>query len=141
MRKMGSSGRAGRPAMHATSLLLLAAQLLSFGHLLVVRHVTCAEHGDIVDSGHPHEALHRQPVAAKEAFHLGAVQGTAPAEAAHDHCFVCSNTKERFALLSPDRQAGSRVEVSLPILSSFDLGPFVPIDLIALSPKNSPPTV
>jgi len=142
MRKLGSSGRAGRPAMHAISLLLLAAHFLSLGHMLVVRHVTCAQHGDVVDSGHPREALYSQPVAAENGRHLAAIQGTAPqAEAAHDHCVVCSNTKERFALPSPDRQAGPRVEVALRIPSSFEPGPFAPIDLIALSPKNSPPTV
>jgi len=141
MRETGSSGRAHRPAMHAASLLLLAAQILSLGHLLVARHVTCAEHGDIIDSGQADELLHGQPVA-QHASHIGAIRATAPqAEGAHDHCLAYSNTKERFALLAPERQAGPIARAALPILPSFELGPFVPIDLIALSPKNSPPTV
>lgn len=142
MRKTGSSGGAKRPAMHATSLLLLAAQLLSLGHLLIVAHVTCPEHGDVIHTQRPHQALHRQAAASEGGSNLDATRGTAPqGDVEHDHCAVCSTTNERFALFSPDRQAGLGLEAALPVQSSLELAPFAPIDLIALSPKNSPPTV
>ncbi len=130
--------------MHATGLLLLAAQILSLGHLMVVRHVTCPEHGDIIHAGQPHEASHALPSDddAEDASSRPCIEGTGPrAEGVHDHCFICTSTHERFALLPPARQATSSIEAARPIPLSSESGPFTTVDLIVLSPKNSPPAV
>ena len=44
------SGRS-RANLRATSTLLLSAQLLALGHLLIVRHTICPEHGEAIHSG------------------------------------------------------------------------------------------
>ncbi len=138
MRKTGHSGRVRAPGMRAASFLLLAAQILTLGHLLVVRHVTCPEHGDIIHAGQP--ALHGQHSVDEDASGRRSIEGTVPrAESVHDHCFVCTSTHERFALLPPTRQATSSFEVALPIPPPSESSPFAPVDLIVLSPKNSPP--
>ena len=51
MPSMGESKRSRRAGMGAASYFLLAAQILSLGHLLLVSHATCPEHGDVVHSG------------------------------------------------------------------------------------------
>jgi len=93
------SGRARRASLRATSTLLLAAQLLTLGHLLIVRHTICPEHGEAIHSGSPSETQALRP------SHEGATNapaldgGAAPAEHAHDHCLAQANTRERFALV------------------------------------------
>jgi hypothetical protein len=70
------------------------------------------------------------------------IEGKAPwADSGHDHCLICTITQERFAPFPPagQRLAGIAVAVALP--PSSDAGTFAPVDLIALSPKNSPPAV
>jgi hypothetical protein len=133
------SGPAQRASMRATSTLLLAAQLATLGHLLIVRHTICPEHGETIHSGVPggtlaprltNEGTPADPV-------LGA--GAPPAECAHDHCLARANTRERFALLpaldsKPDRLLLAAV---LPSLSAVDAAPAVAVLLLA--PKNSPP--
>jgi hypothetical protein len=149
MRKTGNSGRVGLLGMHAVSVLLLAAQLASVGHLLLVSHVTCPEHGDIIHAGQGHEASHGQRVAGEDT--LGrplrpsprsprSIEGGAPlAENVHDHCLICTSTHERFALFPPVSQRSASIEVAVSLPSSSHAGPFAPVDLIVLSPKNSPP--
>jgi hypothetical protein len=128
--------------MHVTSFLLLAAQILSLGHLLVVGHVTCPEHGDIIHARKPHQGSHAQGSDGDDAAGRRFVEETVPqAESVHDHCAICTSTHERFALLPPTRQPTSSVEVAHPTPPSSESGPFAPVDLIVLSPKNSPPAV
>jgi hypothetical protein len=143
MRKMGNSGRVGLLGVHAFSVLLLAAQLVSVGHLLLVSHVTCPEHGDLIHAGQGHEASHGQRAAGQDA--LGrpsrpSIEGESPrAENVHDHCLICTSTHERFALIPPASLRLASIEVSILRPASSHAGPFAPVDLIVLSPKNSPP--
>ena len=140
MPRTGNSGRVRRPGMHVTSLFLLAVQLLSLGHLLLVRHVTCPEHGDILHASRPYEALPARLAVDEDASHRQSVAGTAAqAESVHDHCLVCTNTHERFAPLPPASQRVASVEATVPTPPSAETGPFAPVDLILLSPKSSPP--
>jgi hypothetical protein len=126
--------------MHVTSLFLLAAQFLSLGHLLLVRHITCPQHGDIIHASRRHEALPARLAVDEDASYGQSVAGTvARAESVHDHCLVCTSTHERFALLPPAGQPLASVEVTVPTPPSAETGPFAPVDLILLSPKSSPP--
>jgi hypothetical protein len=131
--------------MYAISVLLLAAQILSIGHLLLVSHVTCPEHGDIIHAGQGHEDSPGQRAAWEDT--LGrpsrpSIEGESlRAENVHDHCLICTSTHERFALIPPASQRSASIEVAVSLPSSSHAGPFAPVDLIVLSPKNSPPAV
>jgi len=139
MPSKGDSSRVRGLGMSATSYFLLAAQLLSLGHLLTVHHVTCPEHGGVIHAEQPHEALYGP---GDDASCRRSVERKVPrAESVHDHCLVCTSTHERFALLPPACHPMASVEVALLIPTASESGPFAPVDLIALSPKNSPPTV
>lgn len=136
----GHGSRARRPGVGAASYLLLAAQILSLAHLLVVRHVTCPEHGDVMHSGQPRETLSARPIVRDGLASRPATADEAPqAESGHDHCLVCSITQERFAL-SPTVSTGAESNaLPIPFASRPGTGPFAPVPVIALSPKNSPP--
>jgi hypothetical protein len=128
--------------MSATSYLLLAAHILSLGHLLLVCHVTCPKHGDISHAALPHQSLSARPILDEGSSSGHAVAGAAPhADSGHDHCLICTITHERFALLPPAGMRGESIALAVPPVPSSDAGPFAPVDLIVLSPKNSPPAV
>jgi hypothetical protein len=116
------SGNARRASLRATSTLLLAAQLLTLGHLLIVRHTICPEHGEAIHSSARSET-----------------QALPPAEHAHDHCLAQANARERFALLpAADLTIGPLLLAPLrPSLAAVALTPAVSVLLLA--PKNSPP--
>lgn len=139
MARATDSGRSRRAHMHATSALLLAAQLFTLGHLLIVRHTICHEHGEAVHSGTPSEApaLHLIHESATGEPALGS--GAAAAEHAHEHCLAQANTRERFAWLpTADLLPGALPSAKpLPSLATVALPPAVAVLLLA--PKNSPP--
>jgi hypothetical protein len=145
MPNVGNSGRVRRPGMNVISFLLLTVQLMSMGHQLLVRHVTCPEHGDVIHGGQVHEASHGQSEAGKDALGRPArpsIEGSATrSDSGHDHCLVCTITHERFALFPPVSQRLASVEVVVLLSPSSQAGPFALVDLIAISPKNSPPAV
>jgi hypothetical protein len=126
--------------MHATSTLLLAAQLFTLGHLLIVRHTICREHGEAVHSGSPGETPALRP-GHEGATGDRALGGGAPApEHAHDHCLAQANTRERFALLpAADLLPGPLLLAApLPSLAAVAVAPAVAV--LRLAPKNSPPS-
>jgi hypothetical protein len=127
--------------MGAASYLLLAAQILSLGHLLLVRHATCPEHGDVTHFGQPNEAPPAQPVADEGCSSRGSTLTAAPrAESGHDHCLVCTLTHERFALLPPVGASAESIDLGSPLIPPSHASPVAPVSVIVLSPKNSPPS-
>jgi hypothetical protein len=134
------SGRSRCASLRATSTLLLAAQLLTLGHLLIVRHTICPEHGEAIHSGSPSETQALGP------SHEGSTNapaldgGAAPAEHEHDHCLAQANTRERFALLpAADSMPGPLLLAPpLPSLAAVAATPAVAV--LRLAPKNSPPS-
>ena len=139
MARVTGSGRVRRASMRATSTLLLAAQLVALGHLLVVRHTICPEHGEAIHSESPGDAqtLGSSQEGAAADPTLGA--GAPTAEHAHDHCLALANPRERFVPLpAPDVMPGPvLVAATLPSLAIVGVTPAVPVLLLA--PKNSPP--
>jgi hypothetical protein len=139
MARATDSGCVRRASMRATTTLLLAAQLLTLGHLLIVRHTICPEHGEAIHSGSPSETPALRPT------HEGATgdpalgSGAPLAEHAHDHCLARANPRERFALLPAlDLRPGPLlVAATLPSLSAVAVAPAVAV--LFLAPKNSPP--
>jgi hypothetical protein len=141
MARATGNGRMRHASMRATSTLLLAAQLLALGHLLVVRHTICPEHGEAIHSESPSDAqtLGSSHEGAAADSTLGA--GAPTAEHAHGHCLALANTRERFVPLpAPDVMPGPLlVAATLPSLAIVDAAPAVAVLLLA--PKNSPPSV
>ena len=126
--------------MRATSTLLLAAQLVTLGHLLIVRHTICPEHGEAIHAGLPSQAQAMPPGHQDAAADSVLDCGAAPAEHAHDHCLARANTRERFALLPAlDSLPGALLAAAtLPSLAIVGVAPAVA--LLRFAPKNSPPS-
>jgi hypothetical protein len=139
MLSTGKAVRARARGLWLVSQILLAIQILSFGHLLSSRHVTCLEHGDIIHVRHAERAAlgTPDPGARGSAWHsMAATESSAEAE--HDHCLACADAGRRYLLI------GSAQPVVVPqiLVSSIRSARsafFAPVDLILLSPKNSPP--
>jgi hypothetical protein len=134
------SGLARHASMRATSILLLSAQLLTLGHLLIVRHTVCPEHGEALHSS-AHSETQALPPTHEDATSDAALDsGAAPADHAHDHCLAQANTRERFALLPAldSMPVPLLLAATLPSLSAVGVAPAMAVLLLA--PKNSPPS-
>ncbi|MBT8483912.1 MAG: hypothetical protein HKP36_20245 [Myxococcales bacterium] len=117
-------------------LLALFLQGSSGGHMLLVEHRQCAEHGELVHGG---EAHHHDASAHAEADRLAFESGSKDASGeAHEHC-----------ALSLDRRDATpsivQAKVALcPVEASPSATPDAPHTLGAterfrIAPKNSPP--
>ncbi len=133
------SGRARRAGMRSTSTLLLAAQLATLGHLSIVRHTICREHGEAIHSGSPGGAQALRPTHQVAPADPALAGGGQPAAHSHDHCLAQAKTRERFALLPAlDSMPGPVLAAAtLPSLSAVGTAPAVAVLLLA--PKTSPP--
>lgn len=134
-----NSGRAQRPGMRATSYLVLAAQLLSLVHMLVVRHSMCPEDGDVIHTAEPHETLSARAFDEASSSSSPSAGAAPQAEHGHDHCLTCASTSERFALVPPTQTSAAAIELATPLAPPADAGLVVPVAVIVLAPKNSPP--
>jgi len=129
-----------RARMRATSTLLLAAQLLTLGHLLVVRHTICPEHGEAIHSASSSQVQAMRPGHQSAAADPALDSGATPAEHAHDHCLARANTRERFALLPvPELVPGPLLAAATPPSPSV-VGAAPALALLRVAPKNSPPS-
>ena len=134
------SGRARRAGMRSTSTLLLAAQLATLGHLSIVRHTICREHGEAIHSGSPGGAQALRPTHQVAPADPALAGGGQPAAHSHDHCLAQAKTRERFALLPVPEliPAPLLVAATFPSLAGVSMAPAVAVLLLA--PKNSPPS-
>jgi hypothetical protein len=141
MSRAMDSGRLPRVSLRATSTLLLAAQLLALGHLLMVRHTICPEHGETIHTGlsSQAQALPAPPRPATSDAGLTA-DGRPPAEDAHDHCLTRANTRERFALLPFLDVAPGPLLLAAPLPSRTSAAVAPALAVLRLAPKNSPPS-
>ena len=122
--------------LRQVSGFLLAVQILSFGHLLLVRHVTCPEHGDFI---HVQRSSFGPATADAGSVLQRSILATEPCvDAEHDHCLACVETNRR-ALLSGPPQVLEHHAFAVSALRGSRAAFFAPIDLIRLSPKSSPP--
>jgi hypothetical protein len=140
MLSTGNLAGAAPRRLRLTSLILLALQVLSFGHLLLVRHVTCLQHGDIV---HVTRAAGMSPTPATKE-RVGWLQVRVAAsettlDADHDHCLACVDTDRRSLAIAAGQSLGDSV-VAVGAVCGIRTTFFAPVDLILLSPKNSPPS-
>jgi hypothetical protein len=119
------------------AVLALAGQLASFAHLALVRHVTCAEHGELIEVGSAATSAAATPRDVPPA-----VSAAASAGAAHDHehCLISPMRRDRIASAASASQHAARVDSydSIGIGRTRTVAP--PIAAIVLAPKSSPPT-
>jgi len=135
-----SRWRATRVTSAALALLCLAAQLSSLAHLALVRHVTCAEHGEAVDAPESQQPganawnFKQQP-----AHGATASSGDRPELQSHEHCALAEN-RNAWALVVPEAISVSSVARSTAIAPPHvHIGSLSPSALCLLAPKTSPP--
>jgi hypothetical protein len=138
MLSSGKAVRAHARGLWLASQILLAIQILSFGHLLSSRHVTCLEHGDIIHLRHAEAAAPGtpDPNARGDGRHSMAAESSVEAE--HDHCLVCADASRRYLLIGP-AQPMVVPQILASSVRTARSAFFTPVDLLLLSPKNSPP--
>ena len=118
------------------AVIALAGQLSGFAHLVLVRHVTCAEHGDMIEVGRNRaiaaKAVHRQaPVTFADA--------SSEESHGHEHCLIAPMRRDRIAAGAPASLDQLHVDAYCTIgrIANDEASP--PIAIIVLAPKNSPP--
>ena len=123
-----------RAPMIAVALTALAGQVASLGHMLLVRHAICLEHGELIHSD--------QVDAPATSMPRGAGPSASPADApalenrGHVHCALVARRRDVHVprLLTA---------VALPPMLGLAAPPctvaLLPIQTIAVAPKGSPP--
>jgi len=119
----------------ALSLALLCGggPLASVVHLLLVRHVTCVEHGELIDADGKAPARR----AASEPG-LEVADGGAPAHD-HDHCVVLAHPPSSDTAPSVEVAAADAPVATSLAAPAHALGHPHPVPLLHLAPKSSPP--
>ena len=128
--------RATRGLAAVLAVVALAGQVSSFAHLVLVRHVTCAEHGDMIEVGHERTIVttssHRQA--------LTAVRAASPAEThGHEHCLIARMRRDRLTADTPASLDSAHIDAygTIGVVGDDEVAPS--IAAIILAPKNSPP--
>lgn len=115
----------------AMGAVFLAAQLSSFSHQLLVKHITCAEHGELIHAGETDAA----PVA-----DANSVTSTAQvAGHGHEHCDVFLARREQLAVVPPAVVVLAAAPLALPLPVFTRTVHSVSVPLLRLAPKSSPP--
>lgn len=116
-------------------LLALFLQGSRGGHMLLVEHTRCAEHGDLVHEGvaHHHGASDHTE-SDKAAFESVSDEGS---DEAHEHCALTADRRDAF-LVVDSHAPPCLLEVPRSVASA---DAFVPADTrrFRIAPKNSPP--
>ncbi len=135
MRRQTSTAR--RPVL-AIALLALSTQVASVGHLLLVRHTMCPEHGELVESaasGGP--AARAAAVARRSASSAIRADAVALEEHGHVHCALAAN---RRAAHTPAALASVKMPPSpAPAAPACALARPLLQAIYVLAPKASPP--
>jgi hypothetical protein len=119
----------------AAVVLCLLAQVSDVLHLLLVEHVVCAQHGELIHEGeHAHAEATGQPTDAT-AFVPSDLE-----DHGHEHCALWSDRREELTLGAPSiGVALPRAMPSLTPPATTRLDAVLAIPLLFLAPKNSPP--
>ena len=119
-----------------TALLALFLQGSSSGHMLLVEHTRCAEHGELVHDGraHHHDAGAGVEVAAPV---LEGVSGEAQ-DQAHEHCIPSADRRDALLAIVDAQVAPCSIAVS-PGAPPADPFTAAAEKRFRVAPKNSPP--
>lgn len=115
--------------------LLALGQLASLGHLLLVQHTVCAEHGDM----HHGDAV--EAPRASQAAGIALEQGSPSSLVEHDHCDGWVRVPQHVAHDSLATAAPALVDAPLAADLGATSAVAAPIALLALAPKLAPPRV
>jgi hypothetical protein len=110
--------------------LWLSGQIAATAHLLTVRHVTCAEHGELV---HADAAA---PSQARRAAEHAVEAADAPAGHTHEHCPFAWQHEQRIELVAPPAAPHGAAVAASPLPAS---APLRSARLYRVAPKLSPP--
>jgi len=130
---------ARRAALRALGLvlaaLLVAGQLAALGHLGLVPHARCAEHGELV---------HAEPSARKQAAQSNAQNSVAPSEdeaLAHEHCDHLGRVRESFCVAAARCVVVHDIETTPSVLEPPSAGAQSGLRApLTVAPKQSPPS-
>jgi hypothetical protein len=125
-----ASARLGASALVA---VLLCAQLGGALHFAVVQHVSCAEHGELVEIGADADAR-----AARVATHE-TVRADDTTIHGHDHCAVSAIRREPIHSVAPLALAARLPNAAITDASIARHEPPRAIAILDLAPKSSPP--
>ncbi|HEX3867033.1 MAG TPA: hypothetical protein VHV78_09780 [Gemmatimonadaceae bacterium] len=117
------------------ALVAMAGQVGVYVHLAFTAHVTCAEHGELIEAGSVRKSVAAADDRRAERTYVAASSDVAHG---HEHCIVAAHRR----LNSTEAQVRSAaITAQLPFIARVvvDNGPPSPIALIFLAPKNSPP--
>lgn len=134
------SRRATRSSILAAGLaaLLLVGPLLAAAHLAEVQHVTCADHGELLEVGVANGSV--APFARRPGqTHIRELPRGEDAGHGHDHCGIAAHRRQS---IDPERYppaiaAPLRLAIHTPPSALAPVAPAQPIHRLA--PKSSPP--
>ncbi len=135
MRPPHGTTPASRAFAVCVAALLGVGQLFALGHLVLVQHTACAEHGDV----HHGEGTDAESEPAVEG-HVAAVSDSEASIDDHDHCDGWVRVDEKCLSFSA---AFELATLSRQLATSGVLGADAapPIALLAVAPKLPPPSV
>lgn len=113
--------------------LFLAAQVSSFTHELLVRHVTCPEHGELI---HADESTAGSP--AEEPALAVRAAPAAISTHGHEHCLACTARRGQLFIAAPTAALVVAPALKLAAGAARRTTP-APVALLRLAPKSSPP--
>ncbi len=119
-----------------TALLVLLLQGSSGGHMLLVEHSRCAEHGELVHGG---EAHHNDASTHVETDRLAFESDSIDASGeAHEHCALSVDRRDATPSIVQAKVAPCPIEAS-PSATPDDPFTLVATERFRIAPKNSPP--
>ena len=118
------------------ALFALFLQGSSGGHMLLVEHTRCAEHGELVHQGVAHEhAAHAHTDRHTAAFESASDEGS---DGAHEHCALTADRRDALGTVA-ESPVLTRVDATMEDVAFartiFTSG----ASRIHVAPKNSPP--
>jgi hypothetical protein len=118
------------------AVLALAGQLGSFAHLVLVQHVSCADHGELIEVA-PQNAI----VAARTELSGPAVRASATSDPlhGHDHCTLSPLRRDHLHRIGQSSHALAPLESASPPAHGRIVVTAPKLALFLLAPKNSPP--
>ena len=130
--------RLRRETRRCLGLFLAAVTLLTPAltvlHAARARHVTCPEHGDLVEAGDTKVEVAHSDAAGPIALPSEGDAG----ERQHDHCAVAAQARSAVTLLRTFAAAAPRTVPAI-VLPPVDSHPAAAVPLYLLAPKSSPP--
>jgi len=119
-----------------TTLLALVLQGSSGGHMLLVEHIRCAEHGALVHGGEAHQHDASTHVETDRlAFESDSKNASGEA---HEHCALSVDRRDATPSIVQAKVAPCPIEAS-PSATPDDPFTLVATERFRIAPKNSPP--